>query len=543
MSLSRSRNKFVQYAKPSTPPRQGTAELFFDINNYGYPTVYYPDGTTHPLVANIMIDGETLVIGTAINELYTNYCEDTRQGNGFIPGSYESTSSISFSSNTFTITGDRAWYQNGCKYEKILADTLSISLTANTLTYIYYNNGTLTSTTDINNIDGVLVATLYSDGTTTILSDERHTTSFDIIKDKKNNDIRAKYINGFDISVSGNTFSGNITIGSGTILCDDIVKTFSSGSSFRPIGQNGNLFAMDASPRSIPAHLDSNTYVCYYDSSDGWTTLSTGLTSYTIMATNIDGNAFLTVNDNLEESLMDVLNNSNIILPKICRYAVPLYRIICDKVGNIAAVIDLRYITREDNSKVIKSNLTSQVYCDHVRNDTAARYDIINYMGATGDFTTSLAITADGSAATGLYVSGEVDYLGSMANITNNGSGTALIVSNTDGGKALEVSGNSDINGKVVYGIETISAGATITPTGNKRVIKVTSDSSSQNNVLTMPTGTAGQVITIINCDEDPINGDVYIPSGECQTYIYVDSTVGWMSIGYGQMVSTVTGS
>lgn len=529
----------MQYAKPSTPPRQGTAELFFDINNYGYPTVYYPDGTTQPLVANIMVDGETLVIGTAINELYTNYCEDTRQGNGFIPGSYESTSSISFSSNTFTITGDRAWYQNGCKYEKILADTLSVSLTANTLTYIYYNNGTLTSTTNINNIDGVLVATLYSDGTTTILSDERHTTSFDIIKDKKNNDIRAKYINGFDISVSGNTFSGNITIGSGTILCDDIVKTFSSGSSFRPIGQNGNLFAMDASARSIPAHLDSNTYVCYYDSSDGWTTLSTGLTSYTIMATNIDGNTFLTVNDNLEESLMDVLNNSNIILPKICRYAVPLYRIICDKVGNIVAVIDLRYITREDNSKVIKSNLTSQVYCDHVKNDTAARYDIINYMGATGNFTTSLAITADGSASSGLFVSGEVDALMPMASITNDGAGTSLEVSNTDGGLAFKA------DGRTALGIETISAGATIVPVGNKPIIKVTSDSSSQDNLITMPTGVAGQILTIINLDEDPItsSGSVYVPSGEAQQYIYVDSTVGWMPLGYGQVVTTVVQS
>lgn len=526
----------MQYAKPSTPPRQGTAELFFDINNYGYPTVYYPDGTTQPLVADIMIDGETLVIGTRINETLNRFCSDTKIANGFVPGTYESSTLAVNGNMALIINGNRTWYCNGHKYTKSTSDTAD-DITTGVLNYIYYDEDVLSSTTNIDEVNGPLVAT-YLPGY--FIGDERHTTSYDFYKDKADNkNIKGRYINGFDITVSGNTLSGNIAIASGSILCNDFIHSLTPDR-FRCIGIDNIGTAINSVGNSI-AFLDySTTYVCYFNNGT-WTPLSgANLTSYTIMASNETGNTLLSINDNISaSSLIDVINNPKVIIPSFLRYATPLYRIVLDKDGNIAAVIDLRYISKPDNCKSISSEISNKINCQYTRNDTASRYDIINYMGASGNNTTTVAITADGSASSGLFVSGEVDALMPMASITNDGAGTSLEVSNTDGGLAFKA------DGRTALGIETISAGATIVPVGNKPIIKVTSDSSSQDNLITMPTGVAGQILTIINLDEDPItsNGNVYIPSGEAQQYIYVDSTVGWMPLGYGQVVSTVVQS
>ena len=551
----------MQYAKPSTPPRQGTAELFFDINNYGYPTVYYPDGTTQPLVADITVDGETLVIGTRINEVYTNYCEDTKQGNGF----YQIGGMVfNWSNGILILSSDNAWYYNGCKYTLTSAITIQTSSASIGLNYIYFVGDVLTITNNPSSVDGVLVCTVYKISSHLyICGDERHNTFFDPTKvlnstasfKEFNN---AKILNGLELTIPTNVVSSDTTISNGSFSCDDMVLTLPNHNTiFMPFAQeyssSSQMYINQYDSLGTKAvKYDSNNKVQYFLANNGsgsWTTLTDNYyTSYIIFLTNhkigsSPDNDFIlfSYNEGIETANFTDFDNINIHIPLDCiRYMTPLYRLIVDKNGNVIRTEDLRGMDISSYSREsYHSTCTSKVFCDYTRTDSNARYDIINYMGATGDFTTTVSITADGSAATGLYVSGEVDALLPMASITNDGAGTSLEVSNTDGGLAFKA------DGRTALGIETISAGATIVPVGNKPIIKVTSDSSSQDNLITMPTGVSGQILTIINLDEDPITsgGSVYVPSGEAQQYIYVDSTVGWMPLGYGQVVTTVVQS
>ena len=226
MSFSRSRNKFLQFAKPSTAPRQGTAELFFDINNGGVPTVYYPDGTTQPLIADITIDGETLVIGTKINEVYTNYCADTKQGNGFYQiGSF----SCDISTGELYLYTDNAWYYNGCKYT-LTSSVRTTPTYSNGLNYVYFVGNVLTVSNNPTTVNGVMLCTIYKIGNYYICGDERHNTFFDPnrflgsweLEEQFNN---IKIINGLSMSFPANFVSNpyNTYLNDGTYLCDDML--------------------------------------------------------------------------------------------------------------------------------------------------------------------------------------------------------------------------------------------------------------------------------------------------------------------------------
>jgi len=83
--------------------------------------------------------------------------------------------------------------------------------------------------------------------------------------------------------------------------------------------------------------------------------------------------------------------------------------------------------------------------------------------------------------------------------------------------------------GATKFSVGTVQAGATITIPNNYQIVKITDDSASAANAVTMPTGTNGQLLIIYNGDAQATSGAVIIPAGYMEAFVYV--TDAWVPL------------